>query len=307
MFNHYSVMLHECIESLNIKPCGVYVDGTAGGGGHSLEIAKKLTTGKLFCFDKDPDAIDFLTEKFKDFENVYIIKSDFCEIKNKLLEHDVHFVDGILLDLGVSSHQLDTQKRGFSYSKDAFLDMRMEKEGLSAYDIINTYSEEDLINIFRNYGEEKFSSLIAKKIVKKRVECAIKTTLQLTEIIKSALPSKVLRKEKNPCRQVFQAIRIEVNSELDSLKKILFDGFDILKSGARFSIITFHSLEDRIVKKTFLDYANDCICPKDFPICVCNKKQLAKIINKKPIVASEEEIFGNKRSRSAHLRIIEKI
>lgn len=307
-FNHFSVLLNECVDSLRIKPDGIYVDGTTGGAGHSKLIAQKLNeNGKLFCFDKDPDAMNTAKERLKDFNCVTFILDDFMSMSENLLKHNVTKVDGILLDLGVSSYQLDTGERGFSYNKDAFLDMRMSKMGQSAYDVVNTYSEQELNKILRDYGEERFSKLIARNIVKNRSINNISTTLELVDIIKASLPSKVKRKDKNPARQTFQAIRIEVNKELEALETALDDGFNLLGTDGIFSIITFHSLEDRIVKQRFINFSTGCTCPSDFPICVCNKKPRGKILNKKPILAKEQELNENKRSRSAKLRVIKKL
>lgn len=306
-FNHLSVLLNECIEFLNIKSDGVYVDGTTGGAGHSKLIAQHLKTGKLFCFDKDPDAIETAKQRLKEFNCVSFINDDFMNMKERLLEHNIKKVDGILLDLGVSSYQLDEVDRGFSYHGEARLDMRMSKTGKSAYDIVNTYPETELKRIFKEYGEERFFKAIATNIVKHREQKNIETTKELVEIIKEVLPFKVKRKDKNPARQTFQAIRIEVNNELEALKLAIGNGFNLLNKDGRFCIITFHSLEDRIVKQGFINFCTGCICPPDFPICVCNKEPFAKIINKKPIVAKEQELNENKRSRSAKLRVIQKL
>jgi len=306
-FHHLSVLLDECISNLEIKLDGIYVDGTTGGAGHSRVIASHLRNGRLFCFDKDPDAIITARERLKDFSCVTFIQDDFMDMKECLSEFGINSVDGILLDLGVSSHQLDVGERGFSYSKDAQLDMRMSQSGKSAYDVVNTYSDTELTRILREYGEEKFARNIARNIVKNRLNNNIETTTQLVEIIKTSLPSKVRRKEKNPARQTFQAIRIEVNNELEALKIALNNGFNLLNEGGRFCIITFHSLEDRIVKQRFINFATGCTCPSDFPICICGKTPSGKILNKKPILAKEQELNENKRSRSAKLRVIEKL
>lgn len=301
-FIHKSVLLKESIESLNIKPDGIYVDGTAGGGGHSAEILKKLTSGKLIMIDQDPDAIKFLKEKFNGKDNVIIVKNNFSNIDEVLNDLNIYFVDGILLDIGVSSYQLDTAQRGFSYHLDAPLDMRMSKEGISAFDVVNNFSEEELSNIIFRYGEEKFARSIAKVIVLKRKQNKINTTKELAEIIKSAVPFKIRRENKHPARKTFQALRIFVNSELDVLSKALNKAFDRLNKNGRLSVITFHSLEDKIVKKRMLGWCNGCICPPDFPVCVCNNRPKAKLYTKKPIEPTDEELSINKRSRSAKLR-----
>lgn len=306
-FHHTSVLLNECIEGLNIDPGKTYVDGTTGGAGHSGEIAKRLTTGTLICLDKDPDALQIATERLKEYKNVKIVRADFLNIKQVCHSLNADKLGGVLLDLGVSSHQLDTPDRGFSYHNDAPLDMRMSQEGLSAYDVVNTYDIKELTKVLREYGEEKFAYPIVKQIVRKRQEKPIETTLQLVEIIKSALPEKEKRKAKNPARKTFQAIRIEVNKELENLSTALNDAFSLLASGGRLCVITFHSLEDRIVKQQFKTFSTGCTCPPDFPVCVCGKTPQGKIITKKPITATEEELKVNKRSRSAKLRIIEKI
>ena len=301
-FIHKSVLLKESIESLNIKPDGIYVDGTAGGGGHSAEILKKLTSGKLIMIDQDPDAIKFLKEKFNGKDNVVIVKNNFSNIDEVLNDLNIYFVDGILLDIGVSSYQLDTAQRGFSYHLDAPLDMRMSKEGISAFDVVNNFSEEELSNIIFRYGEEKFARSIAKAIVLRREQNKINTTKELAEIIKSAVPFKIRRENKHPARKTFQALRIFVNSELDVLSKALNKAFDRLNKNGRLSVITFHSLEDKIVKKRMLGWCNGCICPPDFPVCVCNNRPKAKLYTKKPIEPTDEELSINKRSRSAKLR-----
>lgn len=305
-FNHKPVLLSETIDGLNIKPNGIYVDGTAGGGGHSSEILKKLTTGKLVSIDQDPDAIAVVTERFKNNQNSVIIKGNFGDMKFLLNSRGLFQVDGVLLDIGVSSFQLDSAERGFSFHEDAPLDMRMSKQGKMAADFVNTLSYEELRNIIFEYGEEKYASSIAKAIVKNREVSPITTTLQLAEIIKESVPQKV-RREGHPARKTFQAIRIAVNGELDRLKDGMEQAFDMLSSGGRLAIITFHSLEDRMVKKKMAQWCTGCTCPKDFPVCVCGKKPLAKLINRKPIEANEQELQQNQRSRSAKLRICEKI
>lgn len=299
-------MLDECINGLDIKPNGIYIDGTCGGAGHSKEIAKRLTEGgMLIGIDRDPDAVAAASERLAPY-NAKVLKGNFSDMKALAAGEGISKVDGILLDLGVSSHQLDTLERGFSYHGDAPLDMRMSQEGISAKDIVNTYSYEELSRILWEYGEEKFSRRIADNIVKQRENAPIETTGQLADIVCSSYPAK-FRREKNPCKKTFQAIRIAVNCELDELNRALDDGFDMLKIGGRFCIITFHSLEDRIVKQRFASFCTGCTCPPDFPQCVCGKKPRGKLVNRKPIEASEEELAVNNRSHSAKLRIIEKI
>lgn len=305
-FSHFSVMLDECINGLDIKPNGIYIDGTCGGAGHSKEIAKRLTEGgMLIGIDRDPDAVVAASERLAPY-NAKVLKGNFSDMKALAAGEGISEIDGILLDLGVSSHQLDTLERGFSYHGDAPLDMRMSREGISAKDIVNTYSYEELSRILWEYGEEKFSRRIADNIVKQRENAPIETTGQLADIVCSSYPAK-FRREKNPCKKTFQAIRIAVNCELDELDRALDDGFDMLKIGGRFCIITFHSLEDRIVKQRFASFCTGCTCPPDFPQCVCGKKPRGKLVNRKPIEASEEELAVNNRSHSAKLRIIEKI
>ena len=304
-FVHLPVMLDECIAGLNIDPAGIYVDGTAGGGGHSLAIAGKLTTGLLVSVDRDPDAIKAAGERLYGL-NVKLVKSDYRDVDRVLKDLGIDGINGMLLDLGVSSWQLDNRERGFSYHDDAPLDMRMSKEGMSAKDVVNGYSYEELSRIIFEYGEEKFARSIASNIVKKRESKPIESTAELAEIIKESVPQKV-RREHNPCRKTFQAIRIEVNSELDALSEALDKGFEALKPGGRFAVITFHSLEDRLVKQRFAGFCQGCTCPPEFPVCVCGKKPRGKLITKKPIEPSDEETRINPRSRSAKLRIIEKL
>ena len=305
-FSHYSVMLDECIDGLDIKPDGIYIDGTCGGAGHSSEIAKRLTKGgMLYGIDRDPTAVAIASQRLSGL-NAKVLKGNFSDMKTLTAAEGVFKADGILLDLGVSSHQLDTLERGFSYHGSAPLDMRMSQEGISAKDIVNTASYEELTRILWEYGEEKFSRKIADTIIKKRAEKTIETTDELAEIVCSSIPAK-FRREKNPCKKTFQAIRIAVNCELDELNKALDDGFEMLKAGGRMCIITFHSLEDRIVKQRFASFCKGCICPPDFPVCVCGKEPRGRLINRKPIEASEKELPENKRSHSAKLRIIEKI
>ena len=304
-FQHKSVLLKESIDGLDIKPDGVYIDCTTGGGGHSLEIARRLGKGRLFCFDQDKEAIEAAKKRLREYSPIFVTRN-FAEMGEILAEYGVDKVDGILMDLGVSSYQLDNRERGFSYHDDAPLDMRMSGEGESARDVVNEYGKEELIRILRLYGEEKYAVSIAGGIVKKREVSPIETTSELAEIIKNNVPIKV-RKEKNPCRKTFQAIRIEVNRELEVLEKGLAAGFELLNKGGRMAIITFHSLEDRIVKNAFKEYCTGCTCPPDFPVCVCGKKPRGKLVNKKPIEAEESELEENPRSRSAKLRIIEKL
>lgn len=305
-FNHISVLLNECIEGLNINPNGIYVDGTAGGGGHSAEILKKLDCGKLISIDRDPDAITTISERFKNEPNSIIINGCFGEMKKLLNDRGIYQVDGVLLDIGVSSHQLDTDERGFSFHKDAPLDMRMSQSGTSAEDLVNDLSYEELRDIIYHYGEDKFAPSIAKGIVKAREEERITTTLQLAEIIKNSVPQKV-RREGHPARKTFQALRIEVNGELTQLENGLDEAFEMLSPKGRLAVISFHSLEDRIVKQKMASWCKGCTCPKDFPVCVCGNVPKAKLVNRKPIEATQEELDKNPRSRSAKLRICEKI
>ncbi len=304
-FKHISVLLDETINSLNIKPDGVYVDGTAGGAGHSLEIAKRLTTGRLIALDRDPDAVKVATERLADY-NATVVQCNFADMKVATDNLSINGVDGILLDLGVSSHQLDCGERGFSYKFDAPLDMRMAQSGITAADLVNTLSVDELTKIFRDYGEEKFAYKIANHIVKKRENEKIETTIQLADIIASCYPAAA-RRDGNPARKCFQALRIAVNDELGSLERVLDTAFDMLNVGGVLSIITFHSLEDRIVKQKFKEYCTGCICPPDFPVCVCGKKPRGALPFKKPVTATQEELDVNQRSRSAKLRAIIKL
>lgn len=304
-FKHISVLLNETIDSLNIKPDGIYVDGTAGGAGHSSEIAKRLTTGRLIALDRDPDAVKVATERLKDY-NATVIQSNFADMKHAVESVGVDKVDGILLDLGVSSFQLDCGERGFSYKYDAPLDMRMSKSGTTAADLVNELSADELTKIFRDYGEEKFAYKIACSIVKQREQGRIETTLQLADIIAACYPAAA-RRDGNPARKCFQALRIAVNDEFGSLERALDTAFDMLNGGGVLSIITFHSLEDRIVKQRFKEYCTGCTCPPDFPICVCGKKPRGELRFRKPVTATTEELEQNLRSRSAKLRSIVKL
>lgn len=304
-FVHSPVLPKETIKSLNIRKDGIYVDGTAGGGGHSSLIASRLTTGRLYSFDRDPDAVKAASDRLKGLP-ANVIHANFDSMKDRLADESVFKVDGILLDLGVSSFQLDTASRGFSYKNDGNLDMRMSKEGQTAADIVNEASPEELIRILREYGEERFAHLIVKKIIREREISPILTTQKLADIVVSSLPAKA-RRGKNPCKQTFQALRIAVNGELDSLCAGLDAAFSLLSPNGRLAVITFHSLEDRIVKRKFKEWTSGCICPPDCPICICGNTPQAKAITKKPIIASEEELKNNPRSRSAKLRVIGKI
>lgn len=308
-FNHISVLLNETIEGLNIKPDGIYADGTLGGAGHSYQIASKLNgLGRLIGFDQDEDAIKASTERLKEFKNVTIVRSNYRNMKEELNNRGINKVDGILLDLGVSSYQLDTVSRGFSYKEEAPLDMRMDNRNeVTARDIVNNYSQGDLFRIIRDYGEDKFAANIAKHIVMNREIKPIETTTELAEIVKAAIPMKFRKQGGHPAKQTFQAIRIELNSELSVLKESLMDMIDLLNPNGRICIITFHSLEDRIVKNIFKEAEDPCTCPKNFPTCVCGKKSKGKVITRKPILPSEEELKLNSRSKSAKLRIFEKI
>ena len=305
-FNHISVLLKESVDALNIKPDGVYVDCTAGGGGHSAEILSHLDeNGKIYLFDRDPDAISVLTERFKDDKRVTIIHDNYSNIKLCLESLGVFGVDGIVADLGVSSFQLDTAERGFSFHNDALLDMRMSKTGLSAKDVVNTYSENELYRVITNYGEEKFAKKIASNIVKAREKQPITTTFQLSDIISDSIPAK-FKRDGHPARKTFQAIRIEVNNELGGLKDVLPDMFGLLNQNGVLAIITFHSLEDKIVKDYFATLKQGCTCPKDFPVCVCGKTPKA-VVKSGGVKAGQKELDNNKRSRSAKLRTALKI
>ena len=307
-FSHVPIMLSEVLEGLAIKPDGIYVDGTLGGAGHSSEIVKRLgDKGKLIGIDQDQDAIEAASKRLEPYKNVEIVHSNYLNIKSILSGLGIDSVDGILLDLGVSSYQFDNKDRGFSYREDAKLDMRMDtSQEYTAQDIVNDYSEEDLRRILKVYGEEKFAGRIAENIVKARTDKRIETTFELNEIIKSSIPAAVRRQGKNPCKKTYQAIRIELNKELSVLEDSLDEMIELLAPGGRLCIITFHSLEDRIVKNAFRTAERPCTCPPEFPVCVCGKKSKGKVITRKPIVADEDELEMNPRSSSAKLRIFEK-
>lgn len=309
-FSHRSVLLDECIESLNIKPDGIYVDGTAGGGGHSLEIVKRLTNGgRLIAIDRDDAAIAAATDRlFEYLDRVTFVRNNFSSAADVCRELGIEKIDGILLDLGVSSYQLDTAERGFSHNNDAPLDMRMDRRGdLDAYTVVNTYSFEELKRVIWEYGEERFAPKIASMIVKRREIKPIESTGELVDVIKSAIPAAAREGGHHPAKRTFQAIRIEVNGELDAIAPAIKNAKDIMAGGGRIVIITFHSLEDRIVKQTYADMASGCTCPKNLPICVCGKKPEVKVLTKKPILPSERELEENPRSRSAKLRVCEKL
>lgn len=305
-FSHFPVLLDECIEGLNIRPGGSYLDGTVGGGGHAAEIAKRLNGGYLFCIDKDPDAVRTASARLACYPNAEVMRGDFRNARG-LLCGKTKSIDGAILDLGVSSYQLDSPSRGFSYKHDGPLDMRMSQSGVTAAEIINRYSEESLRDIIFSLGEEKYAANIARKILQTRTEKPIETTAELARTVTSALPPQVRRKEKNPARKTFMALRITANDELEALKEGLNDIFGMLADAGRLCVITFHSLEDRIVKQFFVSQTQGCICPKQFPVCVCGNTPKARMINKKPVTASQREISLNKRARSAKLRILEKL
>ena len=308
-FNHKSVLLKETVDGLKVKPEGIYVDGTLGGGGHSYEVCTRLgEKGSIIGIDQDEAAIGAAGVRLKDFgEKVTIVRSNYCDMKSRLHELGIDRVDGIMLDLGVSSYQLDTADRGFSYREDAPLDMRMDRrQVMTARDIVNGYSEMDLYRVIRDYGEDKFAKNIARHIAKERGRRPIETTGELTEIIRHAIPMKYQKKGGHPAKRTFQAIRIELNRELEVLSESLDDMIDILNSGGRLCIITFHSLEDRIVKSAFRKNENPCTCPKDFPVCVCGKISKGRVITRKPILPGEAEISENSRAKSAKLRIFER-
>lgn len=304
-FNHIPVLFDETIENLNIDPSGIYVDGTVGGAGHSRAIAKRLESGRLIAIDRDPSAVEVAKERLFGL-NAIVVQGNYTSVDTILADLGIEAIDGMLLDLGVSSHQLDTPERGFSYHTEAMLDMRMSQQGLSAYDVVNSYSFEELKRILFDYGEERFAPQIASNIVRLRETKPIETTLELAEIVKNSIPAK-FRREKNPCKKTFQAIRIEVNNELAGESEAIEKAFKALKPGGRLAIITFHSLEDRLVKQAFLELCKGCTCPPEFPVCVCGNTPKAKLVTRKPIEASEAELLQNPRSRSAKLRVIEKI
>lgn len=307
-FNHKSVLLNEVIESLNIKADGYYVDGTLGGGGHALEVVKRLESGKLIGIDRDSDAIKAATQRLNDYiNNVIIIRDNYVNIENILKRENIDKVDGIYIDLGVSSYQLDTAERGFTYRFDAPLDMRMDdRNELKASDIVNDYSESELFHIIRDYGEDRFAKNIAKHIVEYRNKKRIETTFELVDIIKASIPMKIQVTGGHPAKRTFQAIRIELNKELEVLTDSINVMIDLLKPGGRLSVITFHSLEDRIVKQAFKKAESPCVCPKKFPVCVCGNKSKGRVITRKAILPSEEELEENSRSKSAKLRVFEK-
>lgn len=307
-FHHVSVLLDECIEGLNIKPDGIYVDGTLGGAGHSYHIAERLTTGRLIGIDRDPVALKAAGERLSPFaDRVTLVHSNFCRMGQVLQELGISGVDGILLDLGVSSPQLDDGSRGFSYMTDAPLDMRMDNgDALSADTVVNTWSYEELKRILYDYGEERYAPAIAAAIVREREVSPIRTTLELVDVIRSAMPPAALREKQHPAKRTFQAIRIAVNDELNSVSKAMDAAIPCLNPGGRLAVITFHSLEDRIVKNSMAAAAKGCICPPEFPVCVCGRKPQVTVLTRKPIVSSEEELERNPRARSAKLRICEK-
>lgn len=308
-FHHVSVLLDECLEGLDIKPEGIYVDGTLGGAGHSSQIAKRLTTGRLIGIDRDPVALKAAGERLAPFgDRVTLVHSNFCEIAQVLKSLNIDGVDGILLDLGVSSPQLDDGQRGFSYMVDAPLDMRMNNgDVLTAETIVNTWSYEELRRILFDYGEERYAPQIAANICRVRETKPIKTTLELVDVIRASMPAFALREKQHPAKRSFQAIRIAVNDELGAVHQVMDTAISKLNPGGRLAIITFHSLEDRIVKNGMADAAKGCICPPNFPVCVCGKKPQVKLVNRKPIISGEEELERNPRARSAKLRICEKI
>lgn len=309
-FSHRSVLLDECIESLNIRPDGIYVDGTAGGGGHSLEIVKRLTEGgRLIAIDRDDAAIAAATERLSGYlDRVTFVRNNFSSAAEVCREIGIDSIDGILLDLGVSSYQLDTAERGFTHNVDAPLDMRMDRRGeLDAYTVVNTYTYEELKRVIWEYGEERFAPKIAAAIVRCREQKPIESTGELVDIIKSAIPPSAREGGHHPAKRTFQAIRIEVNGELDAIEPAIRKAKDIMRTGGRIVIITFHSLEDRIVKQTYADMASGCVCPRSLPVCVCGRKPEVKVLTKKPILPSEKEVEENPRSRSAKLRVAEKL
>ncbi len=308
-FHHISVLLQECIDGLKIRPDGIYVDGTLGGAGHSSQIVRRLTTGKLIGIDRDTTALQAASQRLADFgDRVILAHSNFSEIAQVLKTQNISGVDGILLDLGVSSPQLDDAQRGFSYMADAPLDMRMNRsDSLCAYDVVNTWSNAQLRRILYEYGEERYAPRIADAICRSREEKPVETTLALVDVIRAAMPAAALREKQHPAKRSFQAIRIAVNDELGSVEKVMRDAVNCLNPGGRLAVITFHSLEDRIVKNAMNDAARGCTCPPDFPVCVCGKKPAVRLITRKPITATQQELEINPRSRSAKLRICEKI
>ena len=309
-FSHTSVLLEETIDGLNIRPDGIYLDGTLGGGGHSLEIVKRLSDkGRLIGIDRDQEAIEAATKRLSEYsQRVNIVRANYGEFRNVLSALQIDQVDGILLDLGVSSHQFDDMSRGFSYREDAPLDMRMDqRQEMTAADIVNSYSEQELYRVIRDYGEEPFAKNIAKFIVREREQEPVTTTFQLVECIKQAIPAKIREKGGHPAKRTFQALRIELNGELLVLQNSLSEMVDALRPGGRIAVITFHSLEDRIVKNTFRTEEKPCICPPDFPVCMCGRKSRGHVVTRKPVIPSEAELEANPRSRSAKLRIFEKI
>ena len=309
MFTHRPVLLEECLEGLKIKPDGIYVDGTLGRAGHSLKIAERLTTGRLICIDRDDAALEAAKDKLAaHMDKVTLLHGNFSDLDRLLTEANVPAADGMLFDLGVSSPQLDDPERGFSYQHDAPLDMRMDRsEGLTAGVVVNEWPKEELKRILRDYGEERYAGPIAAAIVRKREETPIRTTLQLVDVIKSAMPASALREKQHPAKRSFQGIRIAVNGELDAVETMLKEAVPRLNPGGRLCVITFHSLEDRLVKTGMAEWAKGCTCPPDFPVCVCGKKPAVKLITKKPIVSGEKELAENPRARSAKLRIAEKL
>lgn len=306
-FVHKSVLLDETINALGIKPDGIYVDGTAGGGGHSYKIAKRLTSsGRLIAIDQDPDAVEAARKRLAEFDNATVVRSNFSNIKGVLMSFGISRVDGVLLDIGVSSWQLDKPERGFSYHYDAPLDMRMSREGTSAYDLVNFCEPSELAGILTSYGEEKFAKTIVRNIVKAREIKPVETTLELAHIVCDSYPAKA-RKNGHPARKTFQALRIAVNGELDRLREGLDNSFDVLDKDGRLAVITFHSLEDRIVKKTMAEWCKGCTCPKEFPVCVCGNKARAELVTRKPVEPGESELMENNRARSARLRVCKKL
>lgn len=306
-YNHRPVLLKETMDAIALKPNGVYIDGTVGGGGHSEAIAERLDDGFLLSIDRDPDAVRAASERLKRFPQVKVVRGNFSDMDAIAYENGIKSADGILLDIGVSSFQLDSPDRGFSYRNEAPLDMRMSKEGTTAADLVNNLSQSELAAIIREYGEDANAGRIAAGIVRAREKKPILTTGELTEVIKASLPAAVKREEGHPARKTFQALRIAVNGELEALEKGLESAFGLLKPGGRLLVITFHSLEDRIVKQRMADWAQGCICPKDFPVCVCGRKPRARIIYKRGVTPSEEELTENPRARSARLRVAERL